>query len=166
MKKPSILIVLMLACAGLFAQSPVGVGEKQINFGAGFSSSGIPIYVGMDFGVHPDISVGFNASLRSYGSEWAGNDYNFTAIGIIGNGNYHFNRILNIPQPWDVYAGLSLGYVIVSAPSGYGGSVGSDFGLEAQIGGRYYWNDRWAINLQFGGGNVVSGTLIGVTYKL
>ncbi|WP_366185107.1 hypothetical protein [Flavobacterium ovatum] len=41
-----------------------------------------------------------------------------------------------------------------------------NLGLGLQIGGRYFFTDRFGINLQFGGGNVTSGGKIGITYKL
>lgn len=160
------LLVLALAFTGLFAQGPIAEGEKQVNFGTGFSTWGIPFYVGMDFGVHPDISVGFNLSYRSFNSTWVSEDYRLSVIGIFGNGNYHFSRILNIPEPWDFYAGLSLGFVSVSTPSDYDGGTASGVGIDGQVGARYYWSDRWAVNLEFGGGNATSGGRIGLTYKL
>lgn len=166
MKKSVLLLVLAIATTGLFAQSPIGKGGKQINFGTGFSSYGIPIYFGMDFGVHPDITVGFNGSFRSYSSGWDGDNYNHSVIGLFANGNYHFNTILNIPREWDFYAGLSLGYYIWSSGSGYKGSNTSGLGFDAQIGGRYYWSDRWGVNLEFGGGNAASGGRIGLSYIL
>ncbi|MBU2559211.1 MAG: hypothetical protein KJ578_15645 [Bacteroidetes bacterium] len=166
MKKTIFAFVLAFASLTLFAQSPIGKGGKQLNFGTGFSSYGIPLYIGMDFGVHPDITVGFNASFRNYNENWGSNKYNHSIIGLFANGNYHFNRILEIPSQWDFYAGLSLGYYIWNADSGYGGSNASGLGFDAQIGGRYYWSDRWGINLEFGGGNAASGGRIGLSYIL
>jgi hypothetical protein len=166
MKKSFLLLVLAIATTGLIAQSPIGKGGKQVNFGTGFSSYGIPVYFGMDFGVHPDITVGFNASYRSYSDNWGGSSYNHSVIGLFANGNYHFNTILNIPRQWDFYAGLSLGYYIWNNDSAYGGSNSSGLGFDAQIGGRYYWSDRWGVNLEFGGGNATSGGRVGLSYKL
>jgi outer membrane immunogenic protein len=161
-----LISMLVLAFNFAIAQSPVGNGGKQINFGTGFSSYGIPLYFGMDFGVHDDITVGFNLSYRSYRERWAGNRYGNSVIGIFGNANYHFNTILEIPREWDVYAGVSLGYYIWSVASGYGGSAASGLGLDGQIGARYYFNDRWGINLEFGGGTVSSGGRIGLSRLL
>ncbi|MDY0078650.1 MAG: hypothetical protein RBR87_15385 [Bacteroidales bacterium] len=166
MKKSIFLLVLVIATTGLFAQSPIGERGKQINFGTGFSSYGIPIYFGMDFGVHPDITVGFNASFRSYGEDWDDHHYNHSVIGLFANGNYHFNTILNIPRDWDFYAGLSLGYYIWNNDAKYGGSNTSGLGFDAQIGGRYYWSSHWGVNLEFGGGNAASGGRIGLSYIL
>ncbi|MGE4541910.1 MAG: hypothetical protein AB7D35_11670 [Bacteroidales bacterium] len=166
MKKLIVALVLFFSASLSFAQSPIGDGGKQLNFGTGFSNWGVPFYVGMDFGVHPDITVGFNASFRSYSEKWGGDKYGHTIIGLFANGNYHFNTLLNIPREWDFYAGISAGWVIWNAASGYDGSHASGFGIDAQIGGRYYWNDRWAVNLEFGGGNAASGGRIGLSYIL
>jgi outer membrane immunogenic protein len=38
-------------------------------------------------------------------------------------------------------------------------------GLGAQIGGRYYFNNNWGINLELGGANTTSGYKIGASYR-
>lgn len=166
MKKLTFLFILLFASGAIFAQSPIGNGGKQINFGTGFSSYGVPLYFGMDFGVHDDVTIGFNLSYRSYRERWSGSKYSHAVMGIFGNANYHFNTILQIPRDWDVYAGISLGYYVWSLDSGYGGSAASGLGLDGQIGARYYFSDRWGVNLELGGGNVSSGGRIGLSYKL
>jgi outer membrane immunogenic protein len=64
MKKITAIVILLFSTSMLFAQSPVGENGKQLNFGTGLSSFGLPLYVGMDFGVHPDITAGLNFSFR------------------------------------------------------------------------------------------------------
>lgn len=149
------LSMLMLAAN---AQSPVGKGGKQINFGTGISSWGVPLYFGMDFGVHQDITAGFVVSARSHPD--------VLVLGFAGVGNYHFNRILEIPREWDLYAGLSLGFFVWNWDSKYIGSKNSPLGLDLQVGGRYFWSDRWGVNLELGGGSAMSGGRIGLTRKL
>lgn len=112
------------------------------------------------------LAMGFNVSYRSYNHRWSADDYRLSVLGFFANGNYHFNTLLDIPQEWDLYAGLSLGFVSVSSPSAYKGGTVSGLGLDLQIGGRYYWNDRWGVNLEFGGGNAASGARIGLSYIL
>ncbi len=154
MKKLTLMLVLLAIFQLANAQSPIGKGGKNINFGTGFTSWGLPVYFGMDWGVHPDITVGFNASYRF-------ND-GANPLGIAANGNYHFNTILDIPQQWDLYAGLNLGFV---AWLGDDVKDHSPLGLDIAIGGRYYWSD-WGINLEFGGGTAFSGAKIGLSKKL
>ena len=48
------------------AQNPLSKGQWQLNAGLGFSSWGLPIYVGVDYGVHEDISIGGEFGFRSY----------------------------------------------------------------------------------------------------
>jgi outer membrane immunogenic protein len=67
------------------------------------------VYVGLDFGIHRDVSFGIEDSFRSYNQNYTGSKYNSSITGLLGNVNYHFNRIMEIPSNWDLYAGLNLG---------------------------------------------------------
>ena len=166
MKKQLLILSLLLFSSIMFAQSPILKGESQINAGIGLSSWGVPVYLGFDHGVHPDITIGGELSYRSYQDNYANVNYDHSVIGISGNGNYHFNRILEIPKKWDFYAGLNLGFYIWNSPDNYHGSHTSGLGLGAQIGGRYYFSDKIGLNLEFGGGNAFSGGKLGLTFKL
>lgn len=163
MKKQILIIALLLFSSAIFAQGPIAKGESQINVGVGFSSWGVPIYLGFDYGVHQDITVGAEFSYRAYTESGS---HNHTILSFSGNGNYHFNNVLDIPSPWDVYAGLNLGFYVWSSPKGYAGSHTSGLGVGAQIGARYYFSNRVGVNLEFGGGNASSGGKIGLTFKL
>lgn len=163
-----ILSLVLFVCVNTtFAQAPLGKGNTQLNAGFGFSSYGLPIYAGLDYGVHPDVSLGVEASYRSYKERWDKNDYNHSLTGISGNVNYHFNRIMNIPRKWNFYAGLSIGVYIWSSPDGYKGSRSSGLGLGGQLGGRYFFSNSFGLNLEVGGGggNNFSGGKFGITYK-
>lgn len=164
MKKLLILSLIIMSSV-LYGQYKLPKDAMQLNAGIGFSSWGLPIYVGLDYGIHKDISIGGEFSFRSYNEGWGGKDYSHTIIGISANGNYHFTHIFEIPKEWDVYAGLNIGFYSWSSPSGYGGNTGG-LGLGAQVGARYYFNNNWAVNLEFGGGNAFSGGKFGVTYIL
>lgn len=167
MKKIIILASLLFIANISFAQYKLSKGQAQLNAGVGLSSWGVPIYVGFDVGVHPDISVGGELSFRSYNDNWKGNDYDHNIIGFSANGNYHFNTILNIPEEWDFYAGLNLGFYVWNTDNDdYDGDGSSGLGLGAQVGGRYYFNDRFGINLEVGGASAFSGGKFGITLKL
>jgi hypothetical protein len=148
------------------AQSPLPVGKNQLNIGLGLSGWGIPVYIGIDHSVSRDITLGGELSFRSYKENYRNYDYNHHITGISVNGNYHFNRLLTIPQNFDFYAGLNLGFYIWSSPSDYNGSHTSGLDLNAQIGGRYYFSKNAGINLEFGGGNAFSGGKFGLSFKL
>lgn len=170
--KKALILVAVLAITTLSFGQRIQQGEAQLNAGVGFNSGGwdIPIYVGFDYGVHPDITVGgilsYVTSDYKYGN---GKKNKGTWLSIGARGDYHFNTILEIPNDWDFYAGLTLSYNSFSYNDewieGYNGYDDSGIGLAAQVGGRYYFNDQWAINLEFGGGNIASGGKIGISYK-
>lgn len=169
MKKVLIVIALMISFAAIYAQNPVAKGQAQINAGVGLSSWGVPVYFGIDYGVHKDITMGGEISYRGRYREQHGHDYyNHSIVGISGNANYHFNHILEIPRDWDFYAGLNLGYYIWNSPSDYDYNDRhvSGLGLGAQVGGRYYFTDSIGINLEFGGSNAFSGGKLGLSFKL
>jgi len=156
MKKALLLLVLLIGAASVFAL-PLNVGQSQFNIGTGFSTWGMPIYMGVDYGVTPDITLGGEATLRfhNHGS-W---------VGIYGNGNYHFVNLLNMPSNTDFYAGLCLGFDVWLPDDGHENAHNSGLGLGVQVGGRYYFNDRLGLNLEFGGG-FVSGGKIGISCKV
>lgn len=166
MKKQILFLAFLISTSAIIAQGPVSKGESQINFGVGLSSWGIPVYLGFDHGIHPDITLGAELSYRSYDNNWNKNKYNHTVIGILGNANYHFNTILEIPSPWDFYAGLNIGFYNWQSPNEYEGSHNSGLGLGAQIGGRYYFSNTVGINLEFGGGNGFNGGKFGISIKI
>jgi outer membrane immunogenic protein len=167
MKRINIFLLILLGGAmTLNAQCPLKKGEHQFNAGLGFSSWGVPVYAGIDFGVFSDITAGIEASFRSYNENIDGSGYTSSVFGIAGNGNYHFNTVLEIPKNWDFYAGITLGYYSWVLASDYPGNNSSGFGLGAQIGGRYFFNKNFGLNLEFGGGSGFSGGKIGITYTL
>ena len=166
MKKQFLVLILLISASAIYAQRPISQGQTQLNVGVGLSSRGVPVYFGFDHGVHPDVTLGAELSYRGYNDHWKDHKYHHNIFGFSGNVNYHFNNILNIPSPWDFYAGLNLGFYNWNSPEKYGGSHTSGLGLGAQIGGRYYFNNKVGINLEFGGGNAFSGGKIGLTIKL
>lgn len=166
MKKLTVLLLAIAAFMYSQAQSPLPKGRSQFNAGIGLSEWGVPFYLGLDLGVHSDITIGGEVSFRSYNENWKGSSYRHNIVGIAGNGNYHFNTLFNIPQQFDFYAGLNLGFYIWSSPSGYDGDHNSGLGLGAQIGGRYYFSKNAGINLEFGGGNAFTGGKFGLSFKL
>lgn len=162
-------LVFALASSIAFSQSPLAKGKTQINVGVGLSEWGIPVYIGLDHGIHPDVTLGAELSYRSYKENWKNYNYTHRITGFSGNINYHFNTLLNIPQNWDFYTGANVGFYAWSTranPVRYEGSNSSGLGLGAQIGGRYYFSDKLGVNFEFGGGNAFSGGKLGLTIKL
>lgn len=161
MRKVLAIIGLFFATLTASAQATLGEGNTQLNAGVGLSGRGIPLYVGLDYGVTQDITVGGEFSYRTHTHR----NTTYTGISILANGNYHFNRVLNIPSEIDFYAGLSLGYYhwttnnIVREDE-----LTSELGFGAQIGGRYFFSDDFGVNLEIGGGSI-NGAKLGITYK-
>lgn len=164
--KKYFLVACLAVSSIIVAQNPIDKGQAQINAGFGFSSYGLPVYVGLDYGIHEDITIGGEFSYRSYNQDYYGSKYGHKIYGFLGNANYHFNNLLGIEPTWDVYGGLNIGFYSWSSPRGFKGDTNSGLGLGLQIGGRYYFNDKFGINLELGGGNATSGGKIGISIKL
>jgi len=157
MKKLIILFLLLSLSTYSFSQNgeaPLRKGSKQINFGLGLDSSGLPLYGQMDFAVSNDITVSPMVGLTLGGED--------SFISFAGYGSYHFNRLLNIPQNWDFYAGVNLGFRLCL--SNNTGTSPLIFGM--QTGGRYYWNDHWGVQLELGWGVSHYIGRFGLSYKL
>jgi len=176
MKKFTIALALMLCAATGFAQKTTttkrrtsGGDNMLLNFGVGLTNYGIPVYLGLEGYVHPDITVGGILGYQRYSDGWRGWDYHVNVFTITALGNYHFNRIMELDPQWDLYAGLNLGYAIWSsntpehAPSYDAHSSGLMLGL--QVGGRYYFSNKWGINAEIAGGSVISAFRIGATCR-
>lgn len=167
MKTNLLLGILFLSSFITFAQAPLEKGGLQLNAGVGASGWGTPVYVGLDYGLAKDFTLGGELSYRSKSYNYGLDKYKSSVLGIGVNGNYHFNTVLNIPSKWDLYAGLGLNYYVWNYENDvYKSNNDSDIGLGAQIGGRYFFTDKFGINLELCGGNATSGAKFGITYKL
>jgi len=152
MKRVLLLILVAAMFTTAFSQAPLSKGQKQLNMGLGMSGYGLPAYIGMDFSIHPDVTLGGEVAFNLQGFDYI--TPRFLA-------NYHFNTLIGIPPEFDFYAGGNLGFVIYF---GDGENIsGLDLGL--QVGGRWYWNNKWGLNLEFAGGTGW-GTKFGVSMKM
>ena len=168
MKKIILIIAFGFISNSLFAQVPLKNGEAQLNAGVGLSGWGVPVYVGLDFGVGNNWTLGGQLSFQTDDNDYHGNHYHDSAIGIGFNGNYHFNSLLNIPSKFDFYGGASLTYYIWDYDD-YDHDSHPDntsLGLGLQVGGRYFFNKKVGINLELGGNTGTSGAKLGLTFKL
>ncbi len=125
-----------------FTQSKI-----QLNTGSGFYSGGFPVYAFMEFNVNPNWTVGPQVNFVFYD--------NFSFI-VSGRVDYHFNRLLDITDTWDFYAGATMGIDF---------SRRLTFSSGIHVGGRWYWNKTWGLNVEIGGGTYFSST-IGISMKL
>jgi hypothetical protein len=167
MKALIVSALLMITWGTSSAQYALPKGKAQFNAGVGLSSWGVPVYAGFDVGVHRDISVGGEFSFRSHYDRYKGGyRYHHSIMGLAANGNYHFNTLLNMPRDWDFYAGLNLGFYAWKSPDDYPGEGSSGLALGAQVGGRYYFTDRFGLNLEVGTASAFSSGKFGITVKL
>jgi len=158
MKKITLTICALTIVAFSFGQSEIDQSKMQFNAGIGLSTWGFPFYIGADYWINEDITVGLEASFRYRFLH----TYRYGYIGGSINGNYHFNKLLELPDNLDVYAGLSAGPYIGFGNYYYGSSF--NFGFAGQIGGRYKINDNMWLNAELGGGTL-SGAKIGITIR-
>lgn len=144
MKKITLLFIfaLSLSFANINAQA-----RKELNFGL--------VGINYEIPVHKDITIapGIGTNL----------DFDYLNLGV--KGNYYFDNLFGISDDaWDVYGGANVGYSIYM---GDNDNDKSDLDLGLQVGGRWFWNDKWGVYVELAGGNV-SGLSpgIGVTMKL
>ena len=151
MKKVLLFVIASFISIAMFAQGEghISKGEKQLNFGIGFID-GIPLHIGADFGVHNDVSIGPDIDFDLGGFDW---------MRIKFRADYHWNTLMDIPAPWDVYTGAALGPKIH-----FSGNGNVDFLFQVNIGGRWYWSD-WGLNSEFGLGTDINWRF-GVSKKL
>lgn len=150
MKKTLLFLIALVFAAGTYAQNgtaPLAKGDKQLNFGLGFSGNGLPVFVSFDFAVHRNVTI--TPEVRVVFDDNVG-------FGALVKADYHWNYLMGIPSNWDFYAGGRLGFI-----------SGDDFDLDLgiQVGGRWYWSEKWGLNLELAGGTGF-GTQMGVSMKL
>jgi hypothetical protein len=178
-----LLVILSIHFSG--NTQPYMPGDKVINVGLGIGStlySGVgyqsglpPVSASFEYGLKElgpgFLGIGGYLGLSSYRweSSFGGNTYGWkyssTLIGV--RGNYHYN----IVEELDTYAGLMLGYNVISSKSTGDWPFGFDLAANSStfiwslyIGGRYYFTDSFAAMLELGYG--ISWLNIGVAFKL
>ncbi len=143
MKKTISLYVLLLF---LMANLSYSQAREELNFGL--------------IGVNYEIPIHRNITIAPGGST----NFNFNWFTMYVRGNYYFDQVFGIEDTtWDVYGGAGLGY------SFYNGDNDDDDALDLglHIGGRWFWNDKWGIYLDIGGGNTQGATgSVGLTLKI
>jgi len=159
MKRITLTLCALCLAAFSFGQS-IDKNKVQVNAGIGLSSWGLPVYLGADYWVTDEVTIGVEASCRYR----LLHTYHYGYFGASANGNFHFNKILQLPDNIDFYVGVSAGPYF-----GFGDYFDTydsfDFGVSAQVGGRYKINDQMWLQGEVGGGSL-SGAKIGVTFKL
>jgi len=184
MKKTLLLIVAgVFAVAQLSAQESTFLkGDKVLNVGIGlgstlysgtyYASSVPPISASLEFGIVDGIiekgviGVGPYVGYSSYKYEYLGWGWKYSNIIIGARGSFHYPLLNKL----DTYAGILLGYNIVTAKEFGDPGSGSDVSSASSgvawsgfIGGRYYFTDALAAMLELGYG--IAWLNIGVALK-
>jgi hypothetical protein len=139
----SAALVTALATPVFAGEAPLSAGQVEVNVGVGLEDARLPLYAGVDVAVHRDVTVGGDVFIAPWGG----------GIGLLGRGDYHWNRLLDIPRNADLYLGGGLGF------SGHG------LWPHAQLGGRWFFSEHVGLNLELGGGSFFDG-MFGITVKL
>lgn len=175
----ALVVVLVLLATGVaVGQNAYMKGDNVIHGGIGFGLAGLygsstlpPIHAGYEYGFEDKISlggvVGYAGSKEDFGGlgEWK---YSYIVIG--ARGGYHF---LENNSNLDAYAGIMLGYNIVSSSAstvntGFGSFTASASGSYMLFGfyggARYYFSPKFAAYGELGYG--LGYFNIGIAYKL
>jgi len=144
----------------------VGVGLGSYISHSGFSMTIPPISASLEYGVvdlfdgQGGIGVGGYAGYALFkGKDKGVNDFNVGHFVIGPRGLFHYQFVDKL----DTYAGVLLGYDIVSFSQKSASVSGSRFYTAFFIGGRYYFTPNIGVFGELGYG--VSPLQIGITYK-
>lgn len=124
----------------------IGTNIGAPYFGTGYTASSVNPALALEIGFTDDLSMGLQGALNSVTYFSSSSFYAFkqTALYLGPRASYHFGRALDLDANTDVYAGATIGYLMVStgdsnAPTGYSDSLGSSgIGGGAYVGGKYY----------------------------
>jgi len=133
MKKITLLLAFVAIAATSFGQA-----KKQLNFGI--------------IGVNFEIPVAKAITIAP--AAYTNFDLNHLTLGV--KANYYFDDLFGLPDPWDVYAGANVGFGIA-----LNNDNSSDLDLGLQVGGRWFWSDKWGVYIELGGGKL-GGAAYGV----
>lgn len=140
---------------GFISLSLLGFSQanKGLNFGVGANNRGLPVYASYDIPVYPSFALAPQVQFGLGGGD-------FLILGV--KGDYYFDEMFAIPENFDVYGGANLGFLMYF---GNDNTKSSGLWLGLEIGGRWFWNEKWGLNVEFAGG-VGYSTKFGVTMKM
>jgi hypothetical protein len=95
-----------------------------------------------EFQVTQDITLAPTARI------WLSGDNTFS---IGGRGDFYFDRLFNLKEPWDIWGGVDAGFVVA------GDSNKDDFNLNLHAGVEYKFSSMLGVIVEFGGGSTSSG---------
>lgn len=135
-------IVLLFA---FIAASSVSFGQAQKYLNLGLIGASYEIPLGEAITIAPAAYTNF--------------DLNHLTIGV--KSNYYLDKVFSLTADWDVYAGANVGYGIA-----LNNNKDSDVNFGLQVGGRWFWSEKWGVYVEIGGGALGGNAGIGVTMKM
>ncbi|AKH96260.1 MULTISPECIES: DUF6646 family protein [Elizabethkingia] len=126
MKKVLFSIIGMFAIQMASAQAWNGQGDQKIQAGMNvWGKGGFGVKGSYDYGIADAISIGAGVGIYSEGKTVDGNKK--TAISVYARANYHLKDVLELPDKFDIYPGITMGV------------LGDTFDFGAHIGFRYFF---------------------------
>jgi len=141
-------------------------GGKYLTPQLGLNSYAVPFGVSYGMGITDNIEVGGTVMAYFWSDAW----YSYSVITPSLDVLYHFTSLKL--ESFDLFAGLTIGYSIVSWSSDYydyAESYGSSLFLSPNIGARYFFNKKFAVSLRAyfsaigdlsGGGGLLGLTIV------
>ena len=132
------------------------------------STSVPPLAASLDYYVTDKITAGglfaFSQSTYNFGGGLSDYKWTYTYYALLARGMYHFHDALP-DLPFDPYAGLALGYNVVSVSGTNTGSASGSYPLfGVTAGARYWFTPKLAGQLELGYGlGIIS---LGLAYRL
>jgi hypothetical protein len=77
--------------------------------------------------------------------------FDFDDISLGAAADYYFDSLMNLPEPWDIWAGVDAAFVL--------GNSNDVFNINAHVGVEYKFNSTWGILFEAGGGTASFGGL-------
>lgn len=135
MKKLILAFSMLFIGSVVSAQAWTGKGDQKVQVGFNGWGYGTGITGTYDYGLGNIVSLGAGANVFFSGYKENNSANNLFFFGRVG---FHLQEPLNLPSQWDIYPGINLGL------------LGSDFGIGAHIGVRYFFNDKVGVYGEFG----------------
>jgi hypothetical protein len=180
MKRIIISCIALFAFVSMgFAQNTFNKGDKVLSFGLGFGNTLttftgaktkiLPVSVSYEQGIIDGLlkgkaSIGAGGLIgysKSKWDVWGYGDYELSHVVIGGRGAFHYQLVDKL----DTYAGLVIGYDIVSDNASNGAYVDESSSLLTSefVGARYYFNDNFSAFGELGYG--IAYMTLGVSFK-
>ena len=160
-KKIILIFAVVLFSIAIFSNAAeFEEGGKYLTPQVGINTYAIPFGVSFGYGVSDNIEIAGSVLYLSWGEAL----FNYTVIAPALEGFYHFTSIK--VEKLDVFAGLSLGYLIFTGDLG---NFSSGLSISPFVGSRYYFSKNTAASLKlyFSTGSLGGvGGVAGVTFRL